>query len=116
MDLKQLKAKGGIVTSVPVAKEVTWVHRDQETGDQVTDTFTVHILKQSFGSIERLFTNTSDRSRSAAFISECVRFGEGGKEAISYEEAFQLDPSLAAVLVVAANEVNGTGKAPAEKK
>lgn len=116
MDLKQLKAKGGIVTSVPVPKEVTWVHRDQETGEEVTDVFTVHIMKQSFGSIERLFLNASDRSRSAAFISECVRFGEGGKESISYEEAFQLDPGLAAVLVVAANEVNSTGKAAKEKK
>lgn len=116
MDLKQLKAKGGIVTAVPVPKEVTWIHRDETTGESIEDVFTVHILKQSFGSIERLFLGAADRSRSAAFIAACVLFGEGGKERISYEDAFQLDPSLAAALVVAANEVNSTGKAAQEKK
>lgn len=110
MDLKQLKAKGGFVPSVPVAKEVTWVHQDEATGEEVTDTFTVFVVKQSFGSIERLFLGGDDRSKSSAFISECIRFGDDGKERMSYEDAYQLAPGLAAVLVAAANEVNGTGK------
>lgn len=110
MDLKQLKAKGGFVAAVPVPKEVTWKHHDEETGEETTDVFTVHILKQSFGSIERLFLGADDRSKSAAFIAECIRLGDGGKERMTYEDAYQLDPGLAAVLVAAANEVNGTGK------
>lgn len=112
MNLKQLKEKGGFVAALPVAKEITWKHQD-ESGEEVTDVFTVHILKQSFGSIERLFIGPDDRSKSAAFIAECIRLGENGEEKMSYEDAYQLDPSLAGALVAAANEVNGTGnKAP----
>jgi len=41
MNLKQLKAKGGIVDGQPVKKEVIWTHVDK-SGKEVTDTFTLH--------------------------------------------------------------------------
>ena len=51
MNLKQLKAKGGIVDGQLVKKEISWTHLDSKTGKQVTDTFTLHIRRQSFGVI-----------------------------------------------------------------
>jgi hypothetical protein len=108
MDLRELKAKGGFVSAEPVPREVEWKHNGD--GKEVTDKFTVHVVKQSFGAIEKLFSGTDDRSRSAAFISECIRLGDG-TERMTYEDAYMLDPGLAAVLVGAINQVNGTGKA-----
>ena len=55
MNLKQLKAKGGVVDATLVKKEVIWAHVDPKTGKPVTDKFTVHVRRQSFGVIERLF-------------------------------------------------------------
>lgn len=103
MDLKQLKAKGGIVSSALVPKEVTWKHTDEEGEHE--DTFTIHVRKASFGTMEKLFVGNDDQSKSAALISQSVLF-DGGKEQISYEDAYQLDPSLAAVFMKAVNEVN----------
>ena len=111
MDLDTLRKRGGIVPSEPVKKEVSWTHPDKN-GKNVTDTFTVFVRKHSFGQIEKLLatdTKHPDRSRAAAFISESILLGEDGSETLSYEDAFQLDTTLASVLMTAVNEVNGTG-------
>jgi hypothetical protein len=109
MNLAELKAKGGFVALAPVAKEVTWTHKN-DAGEEVKDTFTVFIKRHSFGTIEQIWAGESDRSKSASYIAQSVRLGERGKDALSYEDAFQLDPSLATVLIGAINEVNSTGK------
>jgi hypothetical protein len=101
MDLRELKAKGGFVSAEPVPVEVTWKHGKD------ADTFTVHVVKQSFGAVESLFKTTDDRSRSASFIAAAIRLGDG-KERMSYDDAYALDPSLATVMVEAINKVNGT--------
>lgn len=111
MDLKTLKAKGGVISRGLVAKSVTWSHVDPQSGEQTEDTFEIHIVKHSFGSIERLYPNGSDRARGAEFIAQSVKLGDSGKESISYDEAYQLDPGLAMVFITAINEVNGTGGA-----
>lgn len=68
------------------------------------------VKRQSFGSIERLFlSDEDDRSKSAAYIAATVLLGDKGAEPMSYEDAYQLEPSLAGVLIKAVNEVNGTG-------
>lgn len=104
MKLADLKAKGGFVPSAPVAKEVEW----DKDGEKLA--FTIHIKRHSFGTIERLFADKDDElSRSAAYIAASVCLGAGGKESMSYEDAYQLEPSLAAVFIKAINEVNGTG-------
>lgn len=116
MDLKQLREKGGIVPSTPVKHEVSWTHA-AEDGSEVTDTFTVHVRKHSFGTIERMFaTDPKDpeRSRAAVAISESIMLGEDGSERISYADAFQLDAALARLLIRAINQVNGTGEATAK--
>lgn len=109
MNLRELKAKGGFVSAAPILKEVTWTH--EVDGVSTDDTFTVGVVKQSYGAVEKLFSGTDDRSKSAQFISQCIRFGD---EQMTYDDAFQLDPGLAAVLMKAINEVNGTGKAAAK--
>lgn len=110
MNLAELKARGGFVALAPVAKEVTWKHTDEATGEELVDTFTVHVKRQSFGAIESIWSGDKDRSKSAAYISQSIRLGDKGKDAISYDEAYQLDPGLAGVLIAAINEVNGTGR------
>lgn len=115
MDLKKLRDMGGIVPSAPVKTEVSWTHVAE--GGEVTDTFTVHIKKHSFGTIERLFAVDGadpERSRAAVLISESVMLGDDGSERISYEDAFQLDAGLAKVLMDAISAVNGTGGAAAK--
>jgi hypothetical protein len=110
MNLKQLKAKGGIVDGAPVKKEVSWTHLDSKSGKEVTDTFTLHIRRQSFGVIERLFAQgESDQSRNASYIAASVALGSEGTEALSYDDAYSLEPSLGFLILNAVNEVNGTG-------
>lgn len=113
MNLKQLKAKGGIVDGQPIKKEVSWTHLDQRSGKEVTDTFTLFIRRQSFGVIERLFTQgESEHSRNASYLAACVSLGAQGTEALSYDDAYGLEPSLGFLMLNAVNEVNGTGGTP----
>lgn len=107
MDLKQLKSLGALVSAEPVVREVTWT---RDGHDPVT--FNVHIKRQSFGSIERLFlTDDTDRSKSSAYLAECILLGDPPKlKALTYDEAYALEPTLARVLIDAINAVNGTGR------
>lgn len=107
MNLKDLKSKGGFVSSKPVEKKVVWTRKVD--GEEVSDEFTVLIKPMSYGDIERIFVDPKDqeRSRTAAMISDCVLLADG-KERLSYEDAYQLAPSLANALTKAINEVNAT--------
>jgi hypothetical protein len=131
MNLQELKARGGFVSSEPVKKSVTWKHETAD-GQEIDDKFYIYVVRQSFGSVEKLLTGINDRSKTAAFISACVRFMANTDEAkeyekkraddptmpvrldllesMSYEDAYQLEPSLAGALVVAINDVNGEQK------
>ena len=111
MDLQQLRERGGIVPSAPVKREVSWTHPDAD-GQEVTDTFTVHVVKLRFGAIERLLgpdPKDPESSQRALLISESIRLGEDGADRLSYADAFQLEPRLARALLDAINVVNGTG-------
>lgn len=116
MDVAALKARGGVISPLPVPKEVEWTHADPDTGEKVTDKFTVHVLRHSYGAMERLMLGEGDKSKGAMLISTCMRFGEGGKEEMSYEDAFQLEPSLAAVFMKALNEANEPKNSPPPMK
>ena len=116
MDVAALRARGGVISAAPVPKEVEWKHDDPETGEKVTDKFTVHVLRHSYGAMERLMLGEGDKSKGAMLISECMRFGEGGKEVMSYEDAYHLDPGLAAVLMKALNEANEPKNSPPPMK
>lgn len=116
MNLKQLREKGGFVSVRPVKKSVVWKHADDLSGEEHTDSFDVHVVKLSFGMVERIqmgvrATDENDqRSANAQLISEATRWGEDGKERMSYQEAYQLQPKLARALVIAIAEVNALPK------
>lgn len=109
MNLKELKAKGGLIPSALVPKEVTWKHVAADTGKEEEDTFTIYVRKHSFGTVERLFSGQDERNRSARYISESIMLGENGRDRLSFDDAFQLDTGLALIFIKAINDVNGTG-------
>lgn len=114
MNLKELKARGGFVSPAPVKKSVTWKHVD-DNGVEQEDTFDVWVVRLSYGMIDSLYSGEDARSRNAALISEAVRLGESGKERFTYQDAYQLQPSLARALMLACAEVNALPK-PKDKE
>lgn len=110
MNLQQLEASGGLVGAEKVKKQIVWTHDDPKTGKSITDKFSVFVMPQSFGMIEKLFSDgESEQSRNARYISACVTLGENGEEAIPYEKAYRLSPSLGLAMLAAVHEVNSTG-------
>lgn len=109
MNLTELKAAGGLVGGAMVKKAVVWKHEDTK-GKTVTDKFSIFVMPQSFGMIEKLLSaSDSEQSRNAKYISTCVTLGENGEEAISYEDAYRLNPGLGWAILAAVHEVNNTG-------
>lgn len=108
MDLKELTAKGGFVASEPVKKEVEWVKTVD--GQEETIKFDVFVKRHSFGVIEKFFSGGEDKSKAAAYIAESILMGEKANQRMTYDQAFQLDPTLASCFIKVINEVNGTGK------
>jgi hypothetical protein len=107
MNLNELKAAGGIVAVAPVKKHIVW---NREGAEPVE--FDVHVRRLSFGTMERLVTtDADDRSRSAAYLAETILLGDGD-EPLTYDDAYQLDPSLATALIKVARDVNATGDQP----
>ena len=111
MNKKQLKARGGIVATAPIKIEIHWKHQDDETGETVEDVFDVHVKKLSFGMVEvalQPLMGQGQRAGKAALIAEAILLGDGTNpaERFSYEEAFQLKPTLAYQLYRAIAEVN----------
>lgn len=105
-NLTQLKAAGGIVSREPVKKEVTWTHVSPD-GEEMADTFFIYVQKPTFGSVLSI-GKTADREQLALTLSKTLMLEDDkGKPAfISYEDAMQLDPGLAMVLLAAVREVS----------
>ena len=112
MNLQQLQEAGGFVSAELVKKEVEWTHTDKQSGESITDKFDVYVKRQSFGVVQETFTGNSDREKSASYIANSLRFGEDGCEAMSYKQAYQLDPALAFKFVAVIAEVNKTNEGP----
>jgi len=112
MDIETLRELGGFVSPTPVEREVTWQPKNEDgtpRGEPVT--FTVRIKKLSAGASERLWITDddparADRSRRATLLAESMFLGD---RLITYEEAFQLDPTLATQFTKEVNAVNGWG-------
>jgi len=110
MNLKELRDLGGLVPAEPVEKEVTWTRMVE--GKEKSDTFTVWVKRHSFGTLEKMYlVENDDRSRSARYLAESLLLGDK-KEALTYKDAYMLEPSLATALLHAINEVNGLGAEP----
>lgn len=110
--IEELIAAGGLVSEVPVKRKVVWKHEDAE-GKPVEHMFDVYVRKQSFGSLEVIYGNETDRSKMSKYISESI-VNEKGAPVIPYEKALILDPELGTLLVKTINEVNRVGKAEAK--
>lgn len=109
MDLRQLKELGAVIPAEPIKKTIVWVH--PVDGKPVTHTFDVFIKPLAAGIVENMFKlSDTDRSRNAELICGSVGFGPEGNEFLTYEEAFQLETSLAKTLALAIREVNEMGK------
>lgn len=109
--LKELQAKGGFVSAVPVVKNIKWKGTDPGTGEKIDYDADIHIRRLSVGDHEALFLGVDDgKSRTAKLISTAVTLGKEGKEKLSFEQAYQLDPGLAGAMLEAFNEVNSAKK------
>jgi hypothetical protein len=112
MNVTQLMGLGGFVSSEPDKVSVTWANVDATTGEDITNTFDVFVLRTTFGNVEKMWTSGDDKSKSAILITECLRFGEDAQERLTYEQALSLQPGLAAALMEAYNSVNARRSAP----
>lgn len=103
----QLKAAGGIISREPIKKTLTWTHKN-DAGEEVSDSFEVYIVKQSFGSLADLYKETSREQLAVAISKALLLENDKGKlELMKYDDAYQLDPSLAHVILDGIREVNG---------
>jgi hypothetical protein len=107
MDVKQLQELGGFVSPEPVEKEITWT--PPNGGEPVI--LTAHIKKLPFGQLAQLFAIEDTRERMSRYISEAMFTDASGKRRVfTYEQAYQLEPSLAPKFMEAIGAVNGTAK------
>ena len=122
MNLNDLKARGALVQSPPVAREVTWQPTDPETGQPVGDpvTFTVFVKRPSAGWLDRARTaaarSANGISYRSALLSHAVVFGETQEEHFTYDEADMLQETLAEALYDAYLAVNAPPPAPPSKE
>lgn len=110
MDLKQLKAAGGIVTGDQMTKvSKTWTNPDGQEFE--LDFF---VRRQSFYDVESLYLTTQEQtgpkaakrqSSNAQLIAQSIRLGKAGEVELSYEDACRLEPTLAQVFITAIHEL-----------
>jgi endo-alpha-1,4-polygalactosaminidase (GH114 family) len=115
MRIADLRSKGAFVSTEPVKRTIEWTHQDAESGEIVTDTFDVWVIHPSFGMIETAFKEEKSEIKSAqsAAIAACIRLGEDATERLSYDDAYNLNPTLAQAMIAA---INSTGAVPKKPK
>ena len=106
MRLSDLQARGAFVSKEPTKRELVWRHADPDTGEIIDDAFSVFVVHPSYGDIETRVAQAGDTARAAqsAAIAACIRLGENAEEQMTYEQAYQLDPSLALLFIKAIND------------
>lgn len=122
MDLKQLKAVGGLITTDNLTKvKKTWTNPD---GEDIELEF--YVRRQTFYDVENLYISGNQaaqakdqkdrRSTSAQLISQCLRLGKNGEQVMEYADACLLEPSLAMLFVNAIHEVQVQKKTHRQKR
>lgn len=109
MNLEDLRKHGAFVDKEPVKQDVTW---QTPAGESVK--FTVWVRRKSFGDIEKLFADDPEKSnQSARFLSQTILLGDGkDRTPITYQQAYDLESSLAVVLIDAVKAVNRIDQSP----
>lgn len=108
MKISELKKEGGLVSPKLVKRSIKWESDDkQHEGD-------IFVRRVSFGVIDQIMSD-DDASTNSALIVETIRLGEKGEEHFTYDQAYQLEPNLAAAMVEALMAVNRIGEQPAKK-
>ena len=104
INLKQLNELGGFIPDEMVKKEIKF--KLDEGGDEIVAE--IFVKRLSIGNHEAIWANAGeDTSKTAKMLSEAIRFGEDGKEKLTYEDAYRLHPSIALAMSQAIGEVNG---------
>lgn len=102
MNLSDLRAKGAFVPNELVKRTVEWTSPD---GESVS--FDVYVKRLAYGDFERIVLDGEDeRCKGAGIIAATIHFDEAGKEPFPYKDAYQLEKSLASVLLEASNGIN----------
>lgn len=114
MRIEDLIKKGGFVDLDPIRTPIVWPKKDQTTGDVEEIKFDVFVKRQSWGDMEKLWAGDSEQSRTAKLISSSILLGEDKSESFTYEQAYNLDPTLATALLKAINQTNGKTKEAAK--
>jgi hypothetical protein len=114
MDLKDLIARGALVSTPPTPREITWT----PSGESEPVTFTVYVRAPSSGWLDRARVAAAragdDRlSYQSAIISHAILFGDDQTEHFTYEQAEMLAPALADALMAAYHAVNTIPPRPA---
>lgn len=106
MKVDELRARGGLIDSSMVKKNITW-NKIDEDGQADPVNFDIFVRKNSFGLLDLANQLAREgKSRSAVVIAHGIRLGDQGEEEMSYEDAYQLDPGLSVVMFQAFMEVN----------
>lgn len=106
MKIDELRARGGLIDSTLVKKSVVWKKVDED-GKSEDVSFDIFVRKNSFGLFDLANQQAREgKSRSATVIANGIRLGERGEEEMTYEDAYNLEPSLSVVLFQAFMEVN----------
>lgn len=108
MKLEDLKSAGAFVKDAPVKKSITWRNLEGKTHK-----FDVLVKRRSYGQIEETLT-TEGKARGAITIAESV-MGDDGAAVFTYEEAYNLEPTLASKLLKVIGEVNAVDQKEAAK-
>lgn len=100
MNLADLVAMGGVIDATPMPEEIEWI-RESDDGEVLSDKFLIHVKRIVYGDVEKLrdVDPKKDRSYAAQLISLGVRLGEKADEQLSYEQAYDLHPTLAGALL-----------------
>lgn len=96
MSIKELQKMGAFVKPETVKRSVTWNGH----------TFDIFIKKMNAGEHESMFRQMgAEQSSNASLISQCLFENEAGEVPLmSYDQAFQLAPSLSGVFIGAITE------------
>jgi hypothetical protein len=114
MDLQQLQELGGLVSSIPIEKQVTWYPPEPPPGaDSVT--FSIYVKKMSDGLFERALAlrpngggdweDDDKRVFNARMIAITILWDKEGTR-LTFEQAYNLDVGLTTVLMGAFTDVN----------